>query len=315
MAIQEVKTSALDELRAQTTAIASAELRMPEHEMLIEESIALAEDLHLQFLGVNREQLAVEVAILMKMVKLQLRIVPYITGCVHIQTNPFYSYSVPQTVENGKRIVKLFAHLHPDLPTSRICIKIPSTWEGMMACKILEGAGIKTLATTLFTMEQGILAAEVGCTYVAPYVNDLRVHFDPTFRDDAKLFDLCLDLQRYYERHGCRTQVLPASLTSVDEVMMLAGAHHITVGPALLRQLFDLEVLDDISIFGQPYSTAHLYSERQSYVNDEARYRMAFTRNGKGVAEEKLIQAINIFCDMQTKMELLMRPEQEVEAV
>ena len=48
-----------------------------------------------------------------------------------------------------------------------------------MACRTLESAGVHTLATTLFSMSQAILAAEVGCTYVAPYVNQLKVHFEP----------------------------------------------------------------------------------------------------------------------------------------
>lgn len=47
----------------------------------------------------------------------------------------------------------------------------------MMACRTLELAGVRTLATTLFSMPQAVLAAEVGCTYVAPYVNELKVHF------------------------------------------------------------------------------------------------------------------------------------------
>ena len=45
-----------------------------------------------------------------------------------------------------------------------------------MACRTLELAGVRTLATTLFSMPQAVLAAEVGCTYVAPYVNELKVH-------------------------------------------------------------------------------------------------------------------------------------------
>ena len=48
-----------------------------------------------------------------------------------------------------------------------------------MASRTLELAGVHTLATTLFSMSQAILAAEVGCAYVAPYVNQLKVHFEP----------------------------------------------------------------------------------------------------------------------------------------
>jgi transaldolase len=40
--------------------------------------------------------------------------------------------------------------------------------------------GIETLATTLFTIEQAILAAEVGCSSISPFVHELRVHFDET---------------------------------------------------------------------------------------------------------------------------------------
>lgn len=75
-------------------------------------------------------------------------------------------------------IISIFKHLDPDFDTKRICLKIPSTWEGLQACKFLEKDGITTLATTLFSIEQAALAGEVQCTYVAPYVNELKVHFD-----------------------------------------------------------------------------------------------------------------------------------------
>lgn len=73
----------------------------------------------------------------------------------------------------------MFKKLDPTLDPKRVCIKIPSTWEGIAACKILEAKGIATLATTLFCMEQAALAADAGCTYIAPYVNELKVHFVP----------------------------------------------------------------------------------------------------------------------------------------
>lgn len=74
-------------------------------------------------------------------------------------------------------IVALFGYLDASFPTSRVCIKIPSTWAGLQACRALESTNTTTLATTLFTMEQASLAGEVGCHYIAPYVHELRVHF------------------------------------------------------------------------------------------------------------------------------------------
>lgn len=78
-------------------------------------------------------------------------------------------------------IISHFKQLAPDFDTNRVCIKIPSTWEGLQACRELEKKGITTLATTLFSLEQIALAAAAGCRYVAPYVNELRVHFDPEY--------------------------------------------------------------------------------------------------------------------------------------
>lgn len=80
-------------------------------------------------------------------------------------------------------MVSLFRELGPQFDVSRICIKIPSTWEGLQACRMLEAEGIKTLATTLFTIEQAVLAGEAGCRYIAPYVNELRVHMDEKYAD------------------------------------------------------------------------------------------------------------------------------------
>ena len=90
------------------------------------------------------------------------------------------SASLPYIQTNElKGVIQLFKSLDPAFHTSRVCIKIPSTWEGLQACKILEASGITTLATTLFNIEQAALAGEVGCHYIAPYVNELKVHFDP----------------------------------------------------------------------------------------------------------------------------------------
>jgi len=75
-------------------------------------------------------------------------------------------------------IVSLCRHIVPGFEKSRVCIKIPSSWEGLQACRILEATGIRTLATTLFTIEQAALAGDMGCRYIAPYVNELKVHFD-----------------------------------------------------------------------------------------------------------------------------------------
>lgn len=133
------------------------------------------------------------------MVKLQLLIAPNLTGYIHVQTNPKLAYSAEKTVENAERkfgtwlvqhpallttrsgIVSILKGLAPDLDAKRLCIKIPATWDGLQACRTVEERGIATLATTMFCMEQAALAAHAKCTYIAPYVNELKVHFAKGF--------------------------------------------------------------------------------------------------------------------------------------
>lgn len=78
-------------------AIAYGELSKPEHLGLIRTSISDAKDLLPRFTGVTLEELAVEIA----MVRLALKIAPHIRGHVHVQTNPYHSYSTESTIVNA----------------------------------------------------------------------------------------------------------------------------------------------------------------------------------------------------------------------
>lgn len=190
-----------------TQAIAAAEITRAEHGPLIANGAAVAKELSPSYPDVPITSLAVEVI----MVSLSLRIAPHVTGYLHVQTDPLKSFDTTATVANARRIVAHFARLEPEWPASRICVKIPSTWEGLQACRILEKEGIATLATTLFNVTQAAVAAEVGCKYIAPYVNVLRVHFVPGAVDEDKGFGVAAASQQYFRKFGYkRTECLPA---------------------------------------------------------------------------------------------------------
>jgi len=231
------------------------------------------------------------------MILLALPILPNITGCMHIQVNPAYSYSTSAIVTNAHRIHSLFAYITAPFeplafPANRICVKIPATWEGLQACKQLEEEGIKTLATTLFTLEQAALASWYDCTYIAPYVNELKVHFEQGYRDPSPNFDIVTRAQRMYDQTGFPTQTLPASLTSVEECMRLAGASHITIAPALLRELAGTDYVKRdtrwSSDFDKEERDEDFYTVGGSII-EEAAFRMALSRRDGGKQEVKLV--------------------------
>lgn len=89
--------------------------------------------------------------------------------------------------------------------------------------------------------------------------------------------------------------------------MRLAGADHITISPPLLRKLASTTYVDTkyLSLFDTGKAN-QVDDVEFGDVENEERFRMAFTRRDGGKQEKKLVEAINIFCDFQEKLEKMM---------
>lgn len=84
-------------------------------------------------------------------------------------------------------------------------------------------------------------------------------------------------------------------MTSINEIMLLAGVDHITIAPRLLRELASAEVETSNdpelpSLFDKVKTGADQIPPRLSYADDEDAFRMAMTRDANGANEGKLIQ-------------------------
>lgn len=172
-------------------------------------------------------------------------------------------------------------------------------------------------------MEQAALASDANCTYIAPYINELKVHFEKgyVFRhfslsrltlcryiDHHKAFSFCREAQAYYDANNQRTRVLAASLTSVEEVLQLAGVHHVTISPILLTELARLDATAADNNLGEYFAVTQPPgsldpTKYSTILENESSWRLAFTRSGFGTSEGKIIQAINYFSDFQEKLE------------
>ncbi|KAK6008816.1 hypothetical protein QM012_000719 [Aureobasidium pullulans] len=288
-------------------AIVNIELQKPQNEPLILEGIKLAKQIYPEYASAATfPQFASEVLA----VTLSARMTPYLSGRALIQTNPYNAYSTSATIANAKRLIAIYKVVAPKWASDKVCIKIPSTWEGIAACKELEKEGIVTLATTLFSLEQAAAAHLAGCSYIAPYVNELAVHFVPGHVDTDKGFSLTRSCQSLYSRLNSKTLVMPASLTSVSECLTVSGAHHITISPPLLAALASTlsptvpsttPLFFDEVIEGEEQGDKELLEA----VTEEAKYRIRYTRLKNGAAEKKLVDAINIFSDCQDATEEL----------
>lgn len=120
-----------------------------------------------------------------------------------------------------------------------VCVKLPLTLDGLKACKTLSSEGVPTNVTLCFSPNQALLAAKVGATYISPFIGRL---------DDITLdgMELIQDIREIYDNYGYETEVLAASIRSVNHVKecALVGADVITAPPAVIQNLANHPLTD-----------------------------------------------------------------------
>jgi transaldolase len=120
-----------------------------------------------------------------------------------------------------------------------VVVKLPTTKEGLKACKTLSGEGIRTNLTLCFSPNQALMVAKAGATYVSPFVGRL---------DDISEvgMDLVRNIVHIYKNYDYKTQVLAASLRHPLHVVeaALAGAHVATIPFKVLDQMIKHPLTD-----------------------------------------------------------------------
>ena len=92
------------------------------------------------------------------------------------------------------------------------------TLEGLEACRYLADKGVKTNVTLIFTVNQALLAARAGATYVSPFLGRL----DHISEDGVQLVERIAQLFRV---HHLDTQIIAASDTQTTSLVSLWLGH------------------------------------------------------------------------------------------
>ena len=130
-------------------------------------------------------------------------------------------------------------------------IKLPMTREGLQVCKALSKDNIRTNVTLIFCAAQAVLAAKAGATYVSPFVGRL---------DDQSVagLEVVRSITGLYQIHGIKTQVLSASIRSVQRAIRswYNGAQVCTMPPKVFDQMYDHILTDKgLEIFDKDWAS------------------------------------------------------------
>ena len=122
---------------------------------------------------------------------------------------------------------------------SNIAVKVPLTWAGLKACKVLSDEGNMVNVTLCFSANQALIAAKAGATFISPFIGRL---------DDINMegLDLISDIRQIYDNYGFETQILAASIRTANHVTECAkiGADVVTAPPSVIKALANHPLTD-----------------------------------------------------------------------
>ncbi len=126
-------------------------------------------------------------------------------------------------IEEGRRLAAI---------APNVVVKLPLTAQGLTACRTFAEEGVQTNVTLCFSVNQALLAAKAGASYISPFVG--RV--EDAGGDGIGLLE---GIREVYDQYGYETEILAASLRGPAhvEAAALAGCDAATIPPKVFDQM------------------------------------------------------------------------------
>ena len=135
-----------------------------------------------------------------------------------------------QMIAEGRKLVEI---------AGNIAVKVPLTLDGLKACKALTDDGHMVNVTLCFSANQALLAAKAGATFISPFIGRL---------DDINIdgMELISEIRTIYDNYGYETQILAASIRTVNHVKdaALIGADVMTAPPGVIKAMANHPLTD-----------------------------------------------------------------------
>ncbi|WP_027883607.1 fructose-6-phosphate aldolase [Meiothermus rufus] len=135
-----------------------------------------------------------------------------------------------EMVAEGRRLAAIDPH---------VVVKLPTTVEGLKACKALAQEGVRVNMTLVFSANQALLCAKAGAWCVSPFlgrIDDISWEGVELIREIAELFQV----------QALNTRILAASIRHPRHVTQAAmlGAHIATMPAKVFQQLIKHPLTD-----------------------------------------------------------------------
>jgi TalC/MipB family fructose-6-phosphate aldolase len=142
------------------------------------------------------------------------------------------SFHIQVVAEDAEGIVRE-AHRIFEEVDDQVYIKIPTSYEGVRAMKMLKEEGRNVTATAVYTDMQAYMALAAGADYIAPYYNRIgNLGGDP----DALIRNVSARID--HDQYDCKIVAASFHALSQVEAAINNGAQAVTVSYDVLKTVF-----------------------------------------------------------------------------
>lgn len=232
------------------------------------------------------------------------KILDVIDGKVSSEVDARLSFSTIKTIEYAKQIIS--AYESRNISKDRVLVKVAATWEGIKAAKLLQKDGINCNLTLIFDKAQAQACAEAGIYLISPFVGRItdwqmqqqKLEDFPAVEDDDGVNSV-KEIYSFYKGHDFKTIVMGASFRNVGQVLALAGCDALTISPALLEEMANM----NHSLETKLCDNDVIKIKEDSLSEEEFRLRM----NQNAMANHKLAEGINLFAKDTNELEQIIK--------
>lgn len=130
-----------------------------------------------------------------------------------------------------------------------IGVKVALDFQGILFIQELKNKEPERiiLGTAIYSTEQGIMGALVGCHYLAPYINRM-------FNNNINPFEIVSQIRFFIDENKLDTKIMGASFKNTNQVVetLMKGAHTVTIPPAIVKDMIEKKLATDaIKVFNE----------------------------------------------------------------
>lgn len=168
-----------------------------------------------------------------------------VPGRVSTEVDARLAYDTHGIVRKVHDLLKLYTDI--GVPPERLLFKIPSTWQGIEASRVLEAEGIQTHMTFVYSFCQAAAAAQAGASVIQIFVGRLRDWArnhsgDPEIEAALKRGEdpglaLVTKAYNYIHKYGHKSKLMVASIRNKQDVFNVLGVDYIITPLKILLSL------------------------------------------------------------------------------